>query len=77
MPTLKSGPPTAAEQILLAQVLREIRHVVKTGEQLTIIVDPWRSTRGVNVFYSYNGSGWSCHVEGVFRAARKRTRHFG
>lgn len=68
---------TSAEDKLLALILEEIRRVTKSGEQLSIIVDPHiprgglaprRPCPGVNVCFSYNGSGRSFELEGDFRA---------
>lgn len=64
---------TPAELKLLALVLREVRHVRATGEQLSIIVDPHTSPRlsGANVCFSYNGRGWSTEV-GALRSKHSR-----
>lgn len=65
---------TDAEHQLLLLVLREVRNVMSTGEQLSIIVDPWSLGGGAHVCFAYNGSGWSTSVEGPLRKGRKRRR---
>lgn len=56
--------PTAAEAKLLALVLREVRNVLSTGEQLGIYVDPYADSSGLS----------SQRIEGAFRRARKPRR---
>lgn len=71
---LVPGVQTEAERDLLALVLREIRHVAATGEQLSILVDPFAAGDGANVCFSYNGDGWSTALKGRLTRRRKRSR---
>lgn len=75
------GPPlvalTEAEEQLLRIVLREVRGAMKTAQQLQITIDPWYTRAGCNLFFGYNGAGWSTTIEGPIRqrtARRGRTR---
>lgn len=66
--------PTPAEEELLALLLREVRNVMTTGEQLGIYVDPYADRSGLSVCFAYNGAGSSTRIEGAFRRARKPKR---
>lgn len=58
---------TAGELELLAMVLREVRNVQATGEQLSIHVDPCHPLKagGASVCFAYNGRGHQWDFEGV------------
>ena len=71
---LKIANATDAEQRLLSNVLREVRHVMATGEQLNILVDPYIHGNGVHVCFAYNGAGWTDSIEGTFQRSRKKLR---
>lgn len=61
---LVSKTITDAESAVLELVLDELRHANALGEQLHIDIDPYLSTDGANVFFSYNLAGCTYRVEG-------------
>jgi hypothetical protein len=66
---------TATEVELLKMVLREVRYAAATGEQLSIIIDPFVREPGMNVSFHYSGLGWSAELNGKIhktRSARPR-----
>lgn len=65
---------TQDEVQMLELVLREVRHVMSTGEQMQINVDPFAHGSGLHLGFHYNGSGWTRELSGSFKPARKRTR---
>jgi hypothetical protein len=71
---------TPDEVDLLATVLREVRHAMATGDQLSILIDPYAAGDGLNLGFHYNGSGWTRSIGssgGGIRRARKRVRRIG
>jgi len=65
---------TSDEVEMLALMLREVRHVMRTGQQLSISVDPFVAGDGLHLGFHYNGDGWTRPLEGKFNRARKRAR---
>lgn len=74
---MSAPKPTPAEAKFLELVLREVRHVMSTKEQLAIHVDPYVDGSGLDVCFAYNGEGWQTPIDGVVRKQRKRTRRAG
>lgn len=65
---------TPDEVEMLSLMLREVRHVMRTGEQLSIGVDPFTNGEGLHLGFHYNGNGWTRAIEGRFNRVRKRVR---
>jgi hypothetical protein len=64
-----------AEAEILDLILTEIRHANASGEQLSIMVDPWRTpgTDGADLFFSYSETGLTFHVAGAIGGRRRPT----
>lgn len=71
----RANPPpltaTAAEAEVLTLVLRELRHAMSTGEQLSIHIDPWASRAGVYVGVALCPAGYQTEVTGEFKRRRR------
>lgn len=63
---------TPAEETLLAELLVAVRKAVRSGHQLSIIVDPWPHGEAVHASFMFDPAGYQVEIPGPFRARRAR-----
>lgn len=69
---------TLAELLVLAEVLDAMREAMRTKHQLMITLDPFGAGGGIDVFITFDPTGYTMRVEGEFKAAPKpRTKKQG
>lgn len=66
-------PPTKTEREILDTILREMRHVASTRDQLMITIDTYAGLSGATVVFSNNPNCNTYAFDGAIRAQRKRS----